>query len=336
MRVLLTGGAGYIGSHTAIALVEAGHAVVVLDDLSNASPEAVARAARIAGAEIPLVVADAGDRAVVSGAIADHAIDAVIHFAGRKAVGESVAHPLAYYRVNVGSAIATLEAMAERGVDRFVFSSTATVYEQPGGRLREDDPVGLDLEHPYGRTKAMIEAIVADAAAADPRLRAAVLRYFNPIGAHPSGEIGEDPNGIPNNLAPYIAKVAAGELERLRVFGDDYPTPDGTGVRDYIHVVDLALGHVAALEHLEPGVLTVNLGTGEGASVLEVLRAFERAVGRPLPYEVAARRPGDAAVTGADPALAHERLGWRATRSLDEAVADAWRWQSGNPRGYAR
>ncbi|MBO1769500.1 UDP-glucose 4-epimerase GalE [Agrococcus sp. TF02-05] len=334
MRVLLTGGAGFIGSHTAIALVEHGHDVVILDDLSNASEEAVRRAERLAGAAMPLIVGDAGDAALVGRVLAEHRIDAVIHFAGLKAVGESVEQPLTYYRVNLGTAIATLAAMATHGIRRFVFSSSATVYEQPGELLREDAPVGIDLPNPYGRTKAMIEAIIADAAAADPALEAAVLRYFNPVGAHPSGDIGEDPKGIPNNLMPFIAQVAAGERERLRVFGDDYDTADGTGVRDYIHVLDLAEGHVAALEALEPGVLTVNLGTGRGASVLEVLRAFERAVGRELPYEVVARRTGDAAVSTADPTLAHERLGWRATRSLDDAVTDAWRWQERNPRGY--
>lgn len=334
MRVLLTGGAGFIGSHTAIALVEHGHDVVILDDLSNASEEAVRRAERLAGAAMPLIVGDAGDAELVGRVLAEHRIEAVIHFAGLKAVGESVEQPLTYYRVNLGTAIATLEAMATHGIRRFVFSSSATVYEQPGELLREDAPVGVDLPNPYGRTKAMIEAIIADAAAADPTLEAAVLRYFNPVGAHPSGDIGEDPKGIPNNLMPFIAQVAAGERERLRVFGDDYPTADGTGVRDYIHVLDLAEGHVAALEALEPGVLTVNLGTGQGASVLEVLRAFERAVGRELPFEVVERRVGDAGVSTADPTLAHERLGWRATRSLDDAVTDAWRWQERNPRGY--
>ncbi len=334
MRVLLTGGAGFIGSHTAIALVAHGHEVVILDDLSNASEEAVTRAARIAGAEMPLIVGDASDAELVGRVLDEHRIDAVIHFAGLKAVGESVANPLAYYRVNLGSAIATLEAMAAHGVERFVFSSSATVYEQPGELLREDAPVGIDLPNPYGRTKAMIEAIVADASAADPRLQAAVLRYFNPVGAHESGDIGEDPKGIPNNLMPFIAQVAAGERERLRIFGDDYDTADGTGVRDYIHVMDLAEGHVAALEALEPGVLTVNLGTGVGGSVLDVLRAFERVVGRELPVEVVGRRQGDAPVSTADPTLARERLGWQATRTLDDAVTDAWRWQQRNPRGY--
>lgn len=335
MRVLLTGGAGFIGSHTAIVLIEHGHDVVILDDLSNASEEAVRRASRLAGTDIPLVVGDAGDRELVGRMLAEHRIDAVIHFAGRKAVGESVAKPLEYYRVNLGSAIATLEAMADHGVERFVFSSSATVYERPGALLAEDAEVGLDLENPYGRTKAIIEAIIADAAAANPALQAAVLRYFNPVGAHASGDIGEDPKGIPNNLMPFVAQVAAGVRERLRIFGDDYETPDGTGVRDYIHVVDLAEGHVAALEALAPGVLTVNLGTGRGGSVLDVLRAFEAAVGRELPHEIVARRPGDAAISTADPSLAHERLGWRATRSLDDAVQDAWRWQQQNPRGYA-
>ena len=335
MRVLLTGGAGFIGSHTAIALAERGHRVVVLDSLANSSAEAVARAARLAGADMPLIVGDAGDVDLMRSTLREHRIEAVIHFAGLKAVGESVAEPLAYYRVNLGTAVATLEAMAAEEVTRFVFSSSATVYEQPGLLLREDAPVGLGLPNPYGRTKAMIEAIITDAAAADPRLQAAVLRYFNPVGAHESGQIGEDPKGIPNNLMPFVAQVAAGTRERLRIFGDDYDTPDGTGVRDYIHVVDLAEGHVAALEALEPGVLTVNLGMGRGASVLDVLHAFERAVGRELPSEVVERRPGDAATSTADPSLAHERLGWRATRSLDDAVRDAWRWQRENPRGYS-
>lgn len=334
MRVLLTGGAGFIGSHTAIALAAHGHEVVILDDLSNASEEAVTRAARIAATEIPLIIGDASDVDLVGRVLAEHRIDAIIHFAGLKAVGDSVANPLAYYRVNLGSAIATLEAMAVHGVDRFVFSSSATVYEQPGELLREDAPVGIDLPNPYGRTKAMIEAIVADASAAAPRLQAAVLRYFNPVGAHESGDIGEDPKGIPNNLMPFMAQVAAGERERLRIFGDDYDTADGTGVRDYIHVVDLAEGHVAALEALEPGVLTVNLGTGVGGSVLDVLRAFERVVGRELPVEVVERRPGDAAVSTADPTLARQRLGWQASRTLEDAVLDAWRWQQQNPRGY--
>lgn len=334
MRVLLTGGAGFIGSHTAIALVTHGHDVVILDDLSNASEEAVTRAARLAGAEIPLIVGDAADAELVGRALAEHRIDAVIHFAGLKSVGESVADPLAYYRVNLGSAVATLEAMAAHGVERFVFSSSATVYEQPGELLPESAPVGIDLPNPYGRTKAMIEAIVADASAADPRLQAAVLRYFNPVGAHQSGDIGEDPKGVPNNLMPFIAQVAAGERDRLRIFGDDYDTADGTGVRDYIHVMDLAEGHVAALEALEPGVLTVNLGTGVGGSVLDVLRAFERVAGRELPVEVVERRPGDAPVSTADPTYARERLGWQAARTLDDAVTDAWRWQQRNPRGY--
>lgn len=334
MRVLLTGGAGFIGSHTAISLVEHGHEVVILDDLSNSSEEAVRRASRLAGAEMPLIVGDARDRELVGRVLAEHAIDAVIHFAGLKAVGESVAEPLHYYAVNLGSALATLQAMADHGVERFVFSSSATVYEEPGALLGESAPVGIDLPNPYGRTKAMIEAVIHDAARANGALQAAVLRYFNPVGAHQSGDIGEDPKGIPNNLMPFVAQVAAGVRERLRIFGDDYDTPDGTGVRDYIHVVDLAEGHVAALEHLEPGVLTVNLGTGSGSSVLEVLHAFEAVVGRELPSEVVARRPGDAALSTADPSAAHERLGWRATRTLDDAVRDAWHWQQQNPHGY--
>ncbi|UOV99858.1 UDP-glucose 4-epimerase GalE [Agrococcus sp. SCSIO52902] len=334
MRVLLTGGAGYIGSHTAIALLESGHDVVVLDDFSNSSSEAIRRAGEIAGQEIPLVRGDAADRSLVLEVLRGYRIDAVVHFAGLKSVGESVDDPLRYYSVNLGSALATLAAMADAGVHRFVFSSSATVYERPGEGLSERDPVGIDLPNPYGRTKAMIEAVIADATRADAQLRAAVLRYFNPVGAHPSGRIGEDPRGVPNNLMPFVAQVAVGERERVRVFGDDYATPDGTGVRDYIHVVDLAQGHVAALEALEPGLFTVNLGTGRGASVFDVLRAFEAVAGRAVPYEVVERRPGDAAVSTADPSLAHQRLGWKAQRSLDDAVRDAWRWQRANPHGY--
>ncbi|RWR25646.1 UDP-glucose 4-epimerase GalE [Agrococcus lahaulensis] len=334
MRVLLTGGAGFIGSHTAIALVAHGHEIVVLDDLSNASEDAVTRASRIAGAEFPLIIGDAGDPALVGRVLVEHRIDAVIHFAGLKSVAESVADPIGYYRVNLGSAIATLEAMAAHGVERFVFSSSATVYEQPGELLPESAPVGIDLPNPYGRTKAMIEAIVADASVTNPHLQAAVLRYFNPVGAHESGDIGEDPKGVPNNLFPFIAQVAAGQRERLRIFGDDYATADGTGVRDYIHVMDLAEGHVAALEALEPGLLTVNLGTGNGHSVLEVVDAFERVLGRGVPREVAARRPGDVASATADTSLAHRLLGWRARRTLEQAVTDAWRWQERNPHRF--
>ncbi|SDS35078.1 UDP-glucose 4-epimerase GalE [Agrococcus carbonis] len=334
MRVLLTGGAGYIGSHTAITLIEHGHDVVIVDDLSNSSEEAVRRAARLVGRDLPLVVGDAADSALLGRVMREHRVDAVIHFASLKSPNASISHPLRYYRVNIDSALAVLEAMADCDVQRLVFSSSAAVYERPGPLLDEQAPSGLDLAHPYGRTKAMIEAIIADAGVANERLQAAVLRYFNPVGAHPSGEIGEDPQDIPNNLMPYISQVAAGVREQLQIFGGDYDTADGTGVRDYIHVLDLAEGHVAALEALEPGVLTVNLGTGRGVSVLEAVRAFEDVVGRRLPHRIVARRDGDSAHATANPALAHQRLGWRARRAFDEAVADAWRWQRANPRGY--
>ncbi|SFS00457.1 UDP-galactose 4-epimerase [Agrococcus baldri] len=334
MRVLLTGGAGYIGTHTAIVLTEHGHEVVILDDLSNSSEEAVRRASHLAGTELPLVVGDSADRQLVARTLREQRIDAVIHFASLKSPNQSIAHPLTYYRVNLDSAIAVLEAMSETGVARLVFSSSAAVYEQPGAMLREDAPNGLALGHPYGRSKAMIESIITDAATADPVLQAAVLRYFNPVGAHSSGDIGEDPHDIPNNLMPYLGQVGTGEREQLQIYGDDYDTPDGTGVRDYIHVVDLAEGHVAALEALEPGVLTVNLGTGQGTSVLEALHAFERVVGRVLPHRIVPRREGDSAYATADPTLAHERIGWRARRTFTDAVADQWRWHQANPRGY--
>lgn len=334
MRVLLTGGAGYIASHTAVCLVERGHSAIALDNFANSSPEAVRRVRELTGGEIPLVEGDAADSTVLERVFRDYEPEAVIHFAGLKSVSESVREPLRYYQVNLGSTLAVLSAMETAGITKIVFSSSATVYERPGSDLVESDPVGIDLENPYGRTKAMGEWILRDTAAANPALEISILRYFNPVGAHPSGRIGEDPVGIPNNLLPYIAQVASGTRERLRVFGNDYPTNDGTGIRDYIHVMDLAEAHVAALEHLTPGVFTTNIGTGRGTSVLEALRAFEQAVGHELPYEIVARRPGDAAVATADPALAAERLGWRAQRSFEEACQDAWNWQRQNPRGY--
>lgn len=334
MRVLLTGGAGYIASHTAVCLIERGHEAIALDNFANSSPESVRRVRELTGGALPLIEGDATDPAVLARVFEEHRPDAVIHFAGLKSVSESVREPLNYYRVNLGSTLAVLEAMAEAGIHKIVFSSSATVYEQPGSDLVESDPVGTNLENPYGRTKAMGEWILRDAAAANPALEVGILRYFNPVGAHSSGRIGEDPVGIPNNLLPYIAQVATGTRERLRVFGNDYPTVDGTGIRDYIHVMDLAEAHVAALEHLTPGVFTTNIGTGRGTSVLEALRAFEQAVGHELPYEIVERRPGDAAIATANPALAAERLDWRAKRTFEEACSDAWNWQRQNPRGY--
>lgn len=342
MRVLVSGGAGYIGSHTVIALIEAGHEVLVVDDFSNAKPAVIPRLEAIVGRPVPLVVADLTDLPATRTVFADAAasglgpIDAVIHFAGFKAVGESVARPLEYYTNNIGSTLSLVKAMQEHAVTRLVFSSSATVYgANPPVPMTEDLPTSAT--NPYGWTKVMIEQILRDVAVADPAWRIALLRYFNPVGAHDSGAIGEDPADVPNNLMPYIAQVAVGRLERLSVFGDDYPTPDGTGVRDYIHVADLAAGHVAALEALparaEP-VSTWNLGTGRGTSVLELVKAFERASGRPVPRHVVARRPGDIAASYADPARANADLGWRAERTVDDMCADSWRWQSANPTGY--
>ncbi|MBK9102455.1 MAG: UDP-glucose 4-epimerase GalE [Austwickia sp.] len=342
MRVLVSGGAGYIGSHTVIALVEAGHDVLVVDDFSNAKPAVVPRLESIVGRPVPVVVADVADTGAITAVFADAAdspqgpIDAVIHFAGYKAVGESVAKPLDYYRNNIGSTIALVTAMAAHEVKRLVFSSSATVYgAEPPVPMTEDLPTSAT--NPYGWTKVMIEQILRDVAVADPAWRIALLRYFNPVGAHPSGTIGEDPSDVPNNLMPYVAQVAVGRRPQLSVFGDDYPTPDGTGVRDYIHVCDLAAGHVAALDALperdEP-VSTWNLGTGQGTSVLELVQAFERASGRPVPYQIVARRPGDIAASYADPARARTELHWKAERTVDDMCADSWRWQSANPQGY--
>ncbi|MBC9936584.1 MULTISPECIES: UDP-glucose 4-epimerase GalE [unclassified Leucobacter] len=335
MRVLLTGGAGYIGSHTALVLLERGHDVVVLDDYSNGSPEATRRVAELAGREVTSVRADLVDPIATRAALADIGFDAVVHFAGLKAVGESVAQPSRYYRVNLDSTITLLDLMEERGVDTLVFSSSATVYGDPQTpTISESHAVGVGLTNPYGWSKFMNEQVIRDAQIARPELAATLLRYFNPVGAHASGQIGEDPKGTPNNLMPYVAQVASGRRERLAVFGSDYDTPDGTGVRDYIHVMDLAEGHVAALERAEAGVRTYNLGSGIGSSVLQAVRAFERASGREIPFDQVARRPGDVAVVIADPALANAELGWRATRTLDDACRDAWTWQSANPMGY--
>ncbi|WP_298599050.1 UDP-glucose 4-epimerase GalE [Zoogloea sp.] len=334
--ILVTGGAGYIGSHTCVELLAAGYEVLVVDNFSNSKPEALRRVEEIAGRKLGAFYrADIRDKAALREVFKAHAIDAVIHFAALKAVGESVAKPLMYYDNNIAGTVALAEVMAEAGVKSLVFSSSATVYGDPASvPIREDFPTGPT--NPYGRTKWMMEFVLSDLAAADPEWRVALLRYFNPVGAHASGRIGEDPNGLPNNLMPYVSQVAVGRLPQLRVFGGDYPTPDGTGVRDYIHVVDLAVGHVAAVRCLteRPGVLTVNLGTGRGYSVIEVVKAFEKASGRPVPFEIVARRPGDVAQCYAEPGLAERELGWRAERGIDEMCADAWRWQSSNPEGY--
>jgi UDP-glucose 4-epimerase len=329
MKILVTGGAGYIGSHTCVALLDAGHDVVVLDDLSNSDAGVIERIARISGRAVVFVEADIRDRAALAQLFSAHRIDAVIHFAGLKAVGESVAQPLRYYDVNVHGSLVLFETMAQFGVERLIFSSSATVYGDPDTvPIREDFP--LRTTNPYGGSKLMVENILRDQARAAPAWRIALLRYFNPVGAHESGLIGENPRGVPNNLLPFVAQVAEGRRARLSVFGDDYATTDGTGMRDYIHVVDLALGHVKALEKLEQasGVLTYNLGTGQATSVLEMVRAFERASGKPIPYTIEPRRPGDIAICYAATDLAERELGWKAERGIDQMCADAWRWQS--------
>ncbi|MBK8401473.1 MAG: UDP-glucose 4-epimerase GalE [Propionivibrio sp.] len=335
MSILVTGGAGYIGSHTCVELLNAGYAVTVFDSFCNSHPEAVARVERITGKTLGLVRGDVRDRAALVAALRTSGADAVIHFAGLKAVGESVAQPLNYYDNNVVGTLRLLEAMDECGVKTLVFSSSATVYGDPQRLpLTEDHP--LSATNPYGRSKLMIEDILRDLYVSDSTWRLGLLRYFNPVGAHASGLIGEDPQGIPNNLLPFVAQVAVGQREYLNVWGNDYPTPDGTGVRDYIHVVDLALGHLKALARLQAHAecLTVNLGTGIGYSVLDMVRAFERASGRAVPYRISARRPGDIASCYAEPEQAFALLGWKAERGLDAMCSDAWRWQMSNPKGF--
>jgi UDP-glucose 4-epimerase len=335
MKILLTGGAGYIGSHTFVALAQAGLLPVILDNFSNSHRAVLERLQAITGERVLCEEGDVLDTGFVEDVLRRHQISGVIHFAGDKAVGESVARPLKYYRNNLVGAISLMEAMERAGCETIVFSSSATVYGDPASvPISEDFP--RSHTNPYGHTKLVIEDMLAAQQVARPSWKVAVLRYFNPVGAHPSGLIGEDPAGIPNNLMPYITQVALGQRPFLQVFGNDYPTPDGTGVRDYIHVCDLAEGHVAALKALlEHGrSLTVNLGTGRGYSVLQVVSAFEAASGRPVPYQLTARRPGDVAQCYADPTLAHRTLGWQAKRSLEEMCADAWAWQSRNPEGY--
>jgi UDP-glucose 4-epimerase len=329
MKILVTGGLGYIGSHTCVELLNAGHEVVVIDNLCNASASVQKQIEKITGKTINFAEVDIRDRASVERVFSSHDIGAVIHFAGLKAVGESVAQPLRYYDNNVSGSVVLFETMSKFGVKTMVFSSSATVYGDPASvPIREDFP--LSATNPYGRSKLMIEEILRDLHKAEPDWRIALLRYFNPVGAHESGLIGEEPNGIPNNLVPYIAQVATGKREKLSVYGGDYPTPDGTGMRDYIHVVDLALGHVSTLEKLSkgPGVVTYNLGTGRGNSVLEMVRAFEQASGREIPYQIVDRRPGDIAKCFADPSLAREELGWTAERDINQMCADVWRYQN--------
>ncbi len=334
--VLVTGGAGYIGSHACVALIDAGYDVVVLDNLSNSSVVALERTGSICGTVPEFVQGDIRDRQCLDAVFSRHTVRAVLHFAGLKAVGESVAMPLEYYDCNVSGSLVLLEAMAKAGVKNLVFSSSATVYGDPATvPIRED--FNLAPTSPYGRTKRMVEDILADWQVAKPDWSICRLRYFNPVGAHPGGTIGEDPQGHPNNLMPFIAQVAVGQRDKLFVFGDDYATPDGTGVRDYIHVMDLVEGHVSALDYVcrQTGLHTINLGTGNGVSVLEMISAFERASGKVVPYEIVERRPGDIATCWADPALAEKLLQWRASRDLAQMCQDTWRWQASNPRGYA-
>ncbi len=335
-KILVTGASGFIGSHTCVELLAAGFDVIAVDNLCNSAREALLRVERIAGRSVPFYQADVRDRAAMAAILAEHVVDAVIHFAGLKSVGESVTVPLMYMDNNVSGTVALLEVLAAANVKRFVFSSSATVYGDPEV-LPILETSRLSVTNAYGRSKLMVEEILADLVHADAQWQVGVLRYFNPVGAHASGLIGEDPSGIPNNLMPFIAQVAVGRRDKLSVFGNDYPTPDGTGVRDYIHVVDLALGHVAALNRLfsTEGGFTVNLGTGHGYSVLDTVRAFEAASGRPVPYRIVPRRPGDIASCYASAEQARELLGWTAQKTIDDMCRDHWRWQHQNPQGYA-
>ena len=336
MKILVTGGAGYIGSHTSIVLLEQGHDVVIVDNLCNSKKIAVDRIEELSGKKVAFYQGDVCDLEKMRDIFAKEHIDAVIHFAGLKAVGESVAIPLRYYQNNITSTLTLLQVMQEHGVHNLVFSSSATVYGDPATvPIREDFP--LSAASPYGSTKLMIERILTDCAHADPEFNPILLRYFNPVGAHESGKLGEDPNGIPNNLVPYIAQTAVGKREKVHVFGNDYPTSDGTGVRDYIHVVDLAKGHVAALQLFEKGhcgLRIYNLGTGTGYSVLEMIKAFSKAASKEIPYVIEGRRPGDIPVCYADCTKAYEELGWKAEKTLDDMCADSWRWQRMNPNGF--
>jgi UDP-glucose 4-epimerase len=333
--ILVTGATGYIGSHTCVELLAAGYKVIAIDNLCNSSHKSMERVERITGQSVPFHEADIRDRHGLDAILNERGIDGAIHFAGLKAVGESVQHPLRYFENNVAGSVTLMQALDAAGVKRIVFSSSATVYGDPD-TVPISESARLSVTNPYGRSKLMVEEIIRDLVHSDPEWRAGLLRYFNPVGAHPSGLIGEDPRGIPNNLMPYVAQVAIGRRERLAVYGNDYPTPDGTGVRDYIHVVDLARGHVAALNRLFAfdGLFTVNLGTGRGYSVLEAVAAFEKASGRKIPYEIVARRPGDIASCYAAPTAARELLGWQAEKDLMQMCADHWRWQEKNPDGF--
>ena len=337
MKVLVTGGAGYIGSHTTLVFLEDGHEVVVLDNFSNSFPESLVRVGKLAGRQPILVEGDLTDSSLLQNLFEEHKdISSVVHFAALKAVGESTEYPLKYYHNNVSGSICLLQAMEKADIHQLVFSSSCTVYGEPERvPLDESHPVG-GVSSPYGRTKFQMEEIIRDHSSANPNFKAGVLRYFNPVGAHPSGEIGEDPNGIPDNLVPFVCQVATGQREKLRVFGDDYPTRDGTAVRDYLHVVDLADAHLKALEVLSNGdaCFTCNLGTGKGSSVLEVITAFEKATGKKIPFEIVGRRAGDVTEAWADPSYAEKLLGWKTVRGLEEMLSDAWHWQSKNPNGY--
>ncbi len=331
--LLVTGGAGYIGSHTCLELCATGHHVVILDNLSNSSPKAVDSMLTLSNGKITFVRGDLLDARCLTALFSKFKVDAVLHFAGLKAVGESVSIPIKYYNNNITGTLNLLQAMTEANVRSLVFSSSATVYGEPE-RVPITENFPLSATNPYGRSKLMIEQILTDLCHSDESWKISLLRYFNPVGAHPSGDLGEDPSGTPNNLMPYIAQVAVGRLPKLRIFGDDYPTPDGTGIRDYIHVVDLARGHLAALDHLEAGCFAYNLGSGHGYSVFEALKAFEAVAGRRIPFEVVARRAGDIAVSYADPGKANRELGWQTQKSLQDMCQDAWRWQSRHPDGF--
>ncbi len=337
MKILVTGGAGYIGSHTCVELLNEKYDVVVLDNLSNSSEESLNRVRKITGRSLDFYKADLLDKKSIAAVFSDHPIDAVIHFAGLKAVGESVLIPLKYFHNNITGTLNLLGAMEDAGVKNIVFSSSATVYGDPASLpIKEDFP--LSATNPYGRTKLMIEEILQDLYRSDNTWNIALLRYFNPVGAHSSGEIGEDPAGIPNNLMPYISRVAVGSLPEVNVFGNDYPTPDGTGVRDYIHVTDLALGHIRTLPRLftRPGIVIYNLGTGQGYSVLEMIKGFEAAGNRKIPYKIGPRRSGDVAACWADPSKAFEELGWKAEKTLFDMCRDTWNWQKKNPDGFRK
>lgn len=334
MNILVTGGTGYIGSHTLVSLYAAGHTAVVADNLVNSSEESLRRVEKIVGSSIPFYHVDLRDKAGLAAIFDSHTFDGVIHFAGLKAVGESVQKPLEYYDNNIGGSVTLLEVMSAHDVTKLIFSSSATVYGTAAIPYVETEQAGIGITNPYGQTKFIIEQIMRDTAASDPQVAYVALRYFNPIGAHPSGTIGEDPQGVPNNIMPFITQVAVGRREKLSVFGDDYSTPDGTCIRDYIHVMDLARGHVAALEHLQPGFDAINLGSGNGVSVLQLLHAFQEATGVNIPYTIAARRDGDLPEFYADATKALQLIKWQTELSIQDACRDTWKWQSQNPNGY--